>query len=299
MHSPALELYRGMLRIRRFEERLLQEFSRGTLVGTTHTYIGQEANAIGVLSAAGPDTIVVSNHRCHGHYIAKTGDLYGLAAEIMGKATGVCGGRGGSQHLHAPDFYSNGVLGGTVPNATGMAFAEKATGGRKIVICFLGDGAFGEGVVYESFNLASLWSCPVLYVAENNRYAQSTPVALNTAGSFRARFEAFGIPCTELDSTDVLQIEEHSARALATIRETNGPAALLLHTYRFSAHSKGDDTRDPAEVEGYRKLDPLLVHGPRLAERERSAVDHEVEREVAAAFERAAADPVPSLGLDA
>ncbi len=188
-----LQLYRTMLLIRRFEERLLDEFSAGRLVGTTHAYIGQEANAAGIFSELSPEDVIFSNHRCHGHFLAYGGDLYRLAAELMGKATGLVGGRGGSQHIHWKNFYSNGIQGGIVPVATGMALAEKASGSGNIVAVFLGDGTLGEGVVYESLNIASLWSLPILFVVENNRYAQTTPISLAMAGSIPARFSAFGI----------------------------------------------------------------------------------------------------------
>ena len=169
-------LYRSLYLIRRFEETVLEEFPRGSFYGTTHTYIGQEADAVGVLNHIQADDIVVSNHRCHGHFLAYGGDIRALFAELMGKTTGVCGGRGGSQHLHWKNFYTNGILGGTVPIATGMALAEKFKESQAITINFLGDGAFGEGVVYESLNMASLWKAPILYVIENNSIAQSTPI---------------------------------------------------------------------------------------------------------------------------
>jgi len=186
--------YRTLYLIRRFEETVLAEFSRGVFYGTTHTCIGQEANAVGVLSQIGADDIVVSNHRCHGHFLAYGGDPRALFAEMMGKSTGVCGGRGGSQHLHWRSFYSNGILGGTLPLATGMALAEKLLGTGGLAVVFLGDGALGEGVVYESFNFASLWGAPILYVLENNHIAQTTPTRLALAGTIPARFAAFGIP---------------------------------------------------------------------------------------------------------
>src|SRR5512133_1460216 len=179
-NSPAMtqnyELYRTMLLIRRFEERALAEFSAGRLFGTTHAYIGEEADAAAIFSAASPDDIVWSNHRCHGHFIAYGGDPYRLAAELMGKATGLVGGRGGSQHIHWRNFYSNGIQGGIVPVATGMALAQKVRGTGKVAIVFLGDGTLGEGAVYETLNISALWRLPILFVVENNHYAQTTPI---------------------------------------------------------------------------------------------------------------------------
>ena len=198
-----------MFFIRRFEETLLDLFSLGKLVGTTHTYIGQEANAVGVIDHLDPDVdTIFSNHRCHGHYLAFTDDAFGLLCEVMGKAPGVCGGKGGSQHLCKGNFYSNGVLGSIVPVATGIALAEKRKGTGAVSTVFLGDGTLGEGVTYESLNIASLWQLPVLFVVENNHYAQSTPVELELAGSIAARGAAFGVEVDELDTTDVEEIHE-------------------------------------------------------------------------------------------
>ena len=162
-------LYKMMYRIRRFEETVLDNFSSGLFHGTTHTYIGQEANAVGVISNLEPDDLVFSNHRCHGHFIAYGGEIKALFAELMGRKTGVCGGIGGSQHIHWKNFYSNGILGGTVPIATGVSLAEKFKGTKTITVVFIGDGALGEGLVYESLNMAALWKAPILFVVENNQ----------------------------------------------------------------------------------------------------------------------------------
>jgi len=288
-------LYRTMALIRRFEERLLAEFSTGRLVGTTHAYIGQEADAAGVFATTDPDDVVFSSHRCHGHFLAYGGDPYRLAAELMGRATGLVGGRGGSQHIHWRNFYSNGIQGGIVPVATGMALAEKTGRTGKIVLVFLGDGTLGQGVVYESLNMASLWKLPLLFILENNRYAQTTPVGLAVAGSIPARFAAFDIPVWERDSTDVQVIRAAAVEAVAAVRGGGGPGALVLHTYRFAAHSKGDDVRDPQEVARQREYDPLLVHAARLELGQREHIEAEVSAIVAAAFARAAEDPFPVL----
>ena len=168
--------YELLLGIRLFEQSLLDLFSTGTLAGTTHTCIGQETVSVGVLSAIDPaKDIIFSNHRGHGHFLAYCGDAEALYLEIMGKPGGICGGRGGSQHLQRGNFYSNGVQGGIVPVATGMALAEKQQGTQSVVVVFIGDGTLGEGVIYESFNFASLWTLPIVFVIEHNGYAQSTP----------------------------------------------------------------------------------------------------------------------------
>jgi len=285
--------YERMFFIRRFEETLLDLFSLGKLVGTTHTYIGQEANAVGLIDHLEPERdVVFSNHRCHGHYLAFTDDAFGLLCEVMGKAPGVCGGKGGSQHLCKGNFYSNGVLGSIVPVATGIALAEKRKGSGAVSTVFLGDGTLGEGVVYESLNLASLWKLPVLFVVENNRYAQSTPVELELAGSIAARGGAFGIETAQLDTTDVEEIHEAAGRAIARVRETSEPFFLVLDTYRFSPHSKSDDQRDPAEIEERRTRDPLKVAASRLDDDVRRAIEARCEARLAETVE--AADEAPA-----
>jgi TPP-dependent pyruvate/acetoin dehydrogenase alpha subunit len=293
--SEELNLFRTMMLIRRFEERLLSEFSTGRLVGTTHAYIGQEGNAAGLFSVLSAEDVIFSNHRCHGHFLAYGGDPYRLAAELMGKATGLVGGRGGSQHIHWRNFYSNGIQGGIAPVATGMALAEKSRKNGRIVIVFLGDGTLGEGAVYESLNIASLWSLPVLFVVENNRYAQTTPVSLAVAGSIPARFSAFGMETWERDSSDVLEIQKAAREAAGQVRENGRPAGLVLNTYRFAAHSKGDDVRDPTELAGYKQNDPLTIHGRRFSELVMKEVEAEVLAVIEDAFARAGADPFPEL----
>jgi TPP-dependent pyruvate/acetoin dehydrogenase alpha subunit len=290
-NASDVELYRQMQRIRRFEETVLDAFPRGQFYGTTHTYVGQEANAVGILNGIEDGDVVVSNHRCHGHFLAYGGSMAALAAELMGKQTGVCGGRSGSQHIQWKDFYANGILGGTLPLAVGMSLAEKSKGNGRLVVAFLGDGTLGEGVTYESLNMAALWGLPVVFVLEDNRYAQSTPVRLNLAGDMVGRFGAFGIPHAEADTTDVLEIRSIGEESIDYVRAGQGPYAVVLHTYRFAPHSKGDDTRDPAEIARYREKDPLLVLGRRLDQANLHGVNEEVEAEVAAAFRRAEEDP--------
>jgi TPP-dependent pyruvate/acetoin dehydrogenase alpha subunit len=293
--SDDFQLYRTMLLIRRFEERLLAEFSTGKLVGTTHTYIGQEADAAGIFSVTNAEDVVFSNHRCHGHFLAYGGDPYRLVAELMGKATGLVGGRGGSQHIQWRNFYSNGIQGGIVPVATGMALAEKAQRTGNIVLVFVGDGTLGEGALYESLNMAALWTLPLLIVLENNRYAQTTPVEKALAGSMDGRIAAFGIPVWARETADVLEVREAAAEAVRQVRSGAGPGCLLLHTNRFSAHSKGDDPRSPEELSRIRQFDPLTVHSPRLSGEETEQAEVEVAIIINDAFARADADPFPSL----
>ncbi len=290
-----LDFYRQMCLIRRFEETLLEMFSEGLLVGTTHTCIGQEANAVGVLSHVDADLdVVVSNHRCHGHYIAFTGDVSGLIAEVMGRVTGTCGGRGGSQHLCRGNFYTNGVQGSIAPLATGIALAERERGAGALTTVFLGDGTLGQGAVYECLNMASLWSLPLLIVVENNRYAQTTPSELAVSGSVAARAEAFGIETAELDTTDVVQVHAAAGAAASSVRRSGRPYFLVLNTHRMAPHSKGDDTRHPDELEALREHDPLRVLGARLERSDRARIERECREEIAAA--REAGEEAPAAG---
>ena len=293
--NDELVLYKTMLLIRRFEERLLAEFSAGKLVGTTHAYIGQEADAVGIFSVTDKKDVVFSNHRCHGHFLAYGGDPYRLAAEVMGKATGLVGGRGGSQHIQWRNFYSNGIQGGIVPIATGMALAEKTKISGAVVLVFIGDGTLGEGVVYESLNIAALWNLPILFVLEDNRYAQTTPVAKGVAGSMADRFSAFGIPVWERDTTDVHDVRDSAKEAIERVRSGNGPGSLILHTYRFSAHSKGDDPRSAEEIAVIRKFDPIKIQGKILSKTERDDAESGVTEIIHKAFSQAESDPFPTL----
>jgi TPP-dependent pyruvate/acetoin dehydrogenase alpha subunit len=291
-------IYESLFRIRRFEETLLENFPRGVFFGTTHTYLGQEANAVGVLSNLQPQDIVFSNHRCHGHFLAYGGDPRALFAELMGRATGVCGGRGGSQHLQWRNFYANGVQGGIAPVATGMALAERFKGSGAVAVNFIGDGTLGEGALYEALNLASLWRAPILFVVENNRIAQTTPIELGVAGSISGRFMAFGITGIELDTSDVLEIRKAARDLLEKVRSIPGPQALILETCRFGPHSKGDDTR-PAEerAEMRAQRDPIAIHGTKLEPDARARIEEAVDREIRQAFEQALGDPFPDMTL--
>jgi TPP-dependent pyruvate/acetoin dehydrogenase alpha subunit len=253
-----------MILIRLFEERVLELFSLGKLSGTTHTYIGQEANAVGVVSHLHEEDIVFSNHRCHGHYLAKTGDAAGLLSEMMGKEDGLCAGLGGSQHLCNRNFFSNGIQGSYMPIVVGMALAEKLSDAGRVTTAFIGDGTMGEGIVYESFNLTALYQVPLLVVIENNRIAQTTPIALNLAGTIGARSRAFGLATTELDTTDAEEIHGRAGEIIDQLRIDRRPHVLILNTYRLGPHSKGDDTRAAAEIAELRKSDPIPLLADKL-----------------------------------
>ncbi len=283
-----LLLYQKMYAIRQFDSLVLDQFKTGVFSGTAHTSIGQEANAVGVLSNLGDDDVVVSNHRCHGHFLAYGGDPVALFAELMGKPIGVCGGVGGSQHIHWRNFYSNGVQGGTVAMAAGMALAEKRKRTGAIVVDFLGDGTLGEGIVYESLNMISLWNLPVLLVVENNQIAQTTPANISIAGSIVQRFEAFGIPSTELDSSDILEIYPLAGKLIKQVRAESAPRALIISTARLASHSKGDDTRSTEELTWlWENRDPIAIHAERIDVKIRERAKSQIDKSIQEAFEQA------------
>lgn len=239
---------------------LLQLFSEGEIGGTTHTCIGQEAVAVGVGGVVDVrrDT-VVSNHRGHGHFIAVTGNLEGLFAEIMGRQGAVSNGVGGSQHLHYKNFLSHGIQGGGVGVATGLALAHKLSKTQGVSFVFMGDGTFGEGIVYESFNMAALWKLPVLYIVEDNQIAQSTPASKNRAGSLVSRFESFGIPAKKIDGQDLFSVRSETEITVEKIRSGKGPVGLIMKTNRLGPHSKGDDTRTDEFLADLWERDPIQL----------------------------------------
>ena len=280
--------YRQMRFIRRFEESLLELFDRGLLNGTTHACIGQEADSVAIIEQLREGDHIFSNHRCHGHFLAHTGDALGLMTEIMGKPAGVCGGIGGSQHLCAQGFKSNGIQGGIVPTAAGMAMAMQLDADTEALsVVFIGDGTLGEGAVYETLNIAKLWNLPLVLVLEDNEWSQSTPSSVNLAGGMRERFGAFGVPVWEVDSTDVEEISGAAQEAMAHARAGAGPVAIVIHTYRLCHHSKNDDNRPADEVAARWALDPVEIHGRRLAPDVRAGIDAEVEAGIADVVERA------------
>ena len=248
---------RDALTIRMTEERLLDLFKQGKLFGTIHTCIGQEFVGIAIVRTLQLQDTIFSNHRCHGHFLAYRHNLAGLIGEIMGKEIGVCGGRGGSQHLHQGHFFSNGIQGGIVPVATGLAFGHRIKENDGISVVFIGDGTLGEGVLYESMNIASKWELPILFACENNLYSQSTNQDQTVAGSITARAEAFGIETAHGDTWDWPELLDLAAASVDAVRSRQSPRFLQIDTYRLMAHSKGDDDRTEKEVAPYREKDPL------------------------------------------
>lgn len=270
--------YRKMYFIRHFEQTLLQLFEEGMLNGTTHCCIGQEADSVGIMEHLQPNDHVFSNHRCHGHYLARTGDAFGLIAEIMGKRSGICAGYGGSQHIGTDRFKSNGIQGGIVPAATGIALSMKMKKQNTLSVVFIGDGTLGEGILYESLNMASLWKLPLLCVVENNGWAQSTPIQRDLAGTIRERFSAFDIPVEELTTTDVQRIDSSAEELICRIRRGEGPQVLVINTYRLCHHSKNDDNRPEKEVNERWETEPLRTHAIRLNPEVMETIEKEVKQ---------------------
>lgn len=277
MSRTKKDYYRSMKVIRSFEEMILELFEKNELSGTTHTCIGQEAVAVAAMSDLQEGDIVFSNHRCHGHYLAYGGTVEGLLAEIMTREGGLCGGRGGSQHIHYKRFFSNGIQGGIVPNATGMAWAEKIKGTDNIGIVFIGDGTLGQGIVYETMNMAALLEIPILYVVENNQYAMTTKVCDGVSGDIVKRPQAFGITTYYSASKDVEELRHLFFNAKKEVRSEKKPICVVVDTYRLAAHSKGEDTRDPNEIQMKRLQDPLMLLERELPDEDVALINDEVQ----------------------
>jgi len=273
------KVLKDALRIRKVEEKFLELFSLGKLNGTVHTCVGQEFSALAFAGQLKKKDFVFSNHRCHGHYIAFTGDTRGLLAELLGKRSGTCGGIGSSQHLCHNNFFSNGIQGGIVPVAAGYALGNKLSHNGAIGVVFIGDGTLGEGTLYETMNIISKWEIPLLIVCENNFYAQSTPQHINLAGDIQARAEAFGIRTDRGNTWAPEDLITRAQESIDYVRETSRPCFFLVETYRLNAHSKGDDDRDPAEVEAHREKDFLQLfrkESPSYYQLYNEALDEEI-----------------------
>jgi 2-oxoisovalerate dehydrogenase E1 component len=283
--------------IRSFEERLLKLFSEGKLFGTVHTCIGQEFTGVAVASQLIDGDLMVSNHRCHGHYLARTGDANGLMAEVMGRISGICGGRGGSQHICAHGVYSNGIQGGMTPVSAGMALAQKLNQTGNIVVTFIGDGTLGEGTLYETLNIISKWDLPMMIVLENNLYAQSTSQSLTLAGEICARAEAFGIDSYHGSTANPRALQKQMAEAVKRVRGESRPAFFRIDTSRLMAHSKGDDDRPKDELARYWAQDPIARFTEQFP-KEAAALKQEAEDKINRAVELATPAPFAENGVD-
>jgi len=251
------DLVLELCKIRDFENGLLDLFSKGLIKGTTHTCLGQEVNAVGVINALNRDDIVLSNHRSHGHFLSHTKNYEGLLLEILGKKNGVCGGLGGSQHLCLPNrFYSNGILGGPIATGVGIAYAQKLKKLDKLVCLFIGDGSFGEGTLYESINIASKKRLPILFIVEDNGIAQSSKTSETTSGLIKNKVESFDIYTDEIEYPDLKKLILVTKDLIRKVRAKT-PSCLIIKSVRLGPHSKGDDNRSKSEISDLINKDPL------------------------------------------
>jgi len=300
-----LEMYRRMVRIREFELAAIDLFKRGQVKGTVHPYIGQEASGVGVCMALRPDDLVAGTHRSHGHNIAKGADTKKMMAEILGKETGYCKGRGGSMHIAAFETGSLGalaVVGSGIPLAVGAALAFKMRGEQRVAVPFTGDAGSNTGNWHESLNMAAIWDLPVVFALENNHYGVSTNVKYSVkVEDLSVRARAYGMPGVRVDGFDVLAVYEAAVAAVARARRGAGPTLLVTESYRFEGHYAGEPEvyRSREEVEEYRKQDPiprfrahLLAEG-QATSGELDGVEAEVRQEIADAVQFARESPVP------
>lgn len=307
--AELLSLYRQMLLIRRFEEKAAEMYALAKIAGFLHLYIGEEAVAVGALAALRPDDYVISAYRDHGHCLARGSDPGEVMAELFGKATGLCKGKGGSMHLVdlAHRFMGGyAIVGGHIPLATGLAFAIKYQALDLVTVCFFGEGAVPSGHAHEAFNLAALWKLPVIFVCENNRYGMGTPVkravALYTDVAETAR--SYGITAERVDGMDVLAVRSTMQKAAEQVRAGHGPWFIEAMTYRFMGHSMADPAhghyRTKEEVEEHRKRDPLLVLKQTMVnqslavEADFKQLERDVSQVVAAAVRFADDSPFPN-----
>jgi acetoin:2,6-dichlorophenolindophenol oxidoreductase subunit alpha len=288
-------LYRTMLTIRLFEERVAKEFRTGEIPGFVHSYAGEEAVAAGVCAHLTERDYITSTHRGHGHCIAKGCDLQSMMAEIYGRETGLCKGRGGSMHI--ADFTrgmlgANAIVGGGISLATGGALAAKVRGTGEVSVAFFGDGAANQGSLYESLNLASIWQLPVVYVCENNGFAESTPVGYATSGTdVSLRADGFGVPRATVDSADVLAVYDAAGEAVARAHRGDGPTFLQAKTYRFRGHFEGDpegyrSVEERQELTKHDPIPPLRLHLTQVSEHDESYLD-DMARDIAEKIEEA------------
>ncbi len=245
--ARALRLYRKMLAIRLFEERVNDLYTRALMPGLAHLYIGEEAVAVGVCEALHRDDYITSTHRGHGHCLAKGAALDRMFAELLGKEAGYCKGKGGSMHIADPDtgnLGANAIVAGSAGIATGAAFSAKRLGNGRVAACFFGEGALGQGVVYEVMNMAAVWKLPVIYVCENNLYNEYTHMSETTAGDPMVRAAGFGVHAESVDGQDARAVYSVTAKLVEHARRGEGPVFLWANTYRFAGHHVGDISRE-------------------------------------------------------
>lgn len=301
------KIYRRMVMIREFEERVNELYTRALMPGLAHLYIGEEAVAVGVCEALRETDYITSTHRGHGHCLAKGAAPDRMFAELLGKEAGYCRGKGGSMHIADPatgNLGANAIVGGSAGIATGAALSAKRLGNGQVAVCFFGEGALGQGVLYEVMNLAALWKLPVIYVCENNLYNEYTHYSETTAGDMLARGSAFGVNAESVDGQDVRAVYITARRLVERARLGAGPSFLLCNTYRYHGHHVGDINREyyrskQEEQEWKTKRDPIKnfaewMIGQKVSDSAAlEEIQKEVRAEMKAAVEFAIAAPYP------
>ncbi len=297
-----------MLKIRVFEEHVNELYTSAKMPGLAHLYIGEEAVAVGVCETLRRDDYITSTHRGHGHCLAKGASVDRMFCELLGKAPGYCGGKGGSMHIadqETGNLGANAIVGGSAAIATGAAFSSQRLGQNRVAVCFFGEGALGQGVLYESMNMAQLWKLPVIYVCENNLYNEYTHHAETTAGSMTARPEAFGISTVEVDGQNAREVYYTAQQFVERARRGEGPAFMLCRTYRYLGHHVGDINRSYYRSKEEEQLwqtnrDPLNLLAGWLMEHQMAdtgvfaQIENDVRAEVSAAVENALNAPFPA-----
>ena len=305
--DQALHFYRQMVKIRLFEEAVNQLYLGAKMPGLAHLYIGQEAVAVGVCEALRKDDYITSTHRGHGHCLAKGAKVDKMFAELLGKVDGYCRGKGGSMHIADQDtgnLGANAIVGGSAGIATGAAMSAKMRGSDQVAVCFFGEGALGQGLLYEVMNMASLWKLPVIYVCENNQYNEYTNYRETTAGEVTERVKAFGVTTETIDGQDIHLVHSTSLRLVERARAGEGPAFLQCHTYRFHGHHVGDIDRayyrpKKEEEEWKNHRDPIRLLADWLQKSEMADlkllenIENEIQTEVTDAVEFALDAPHP------
>lgn len=301
-----LQMYEQMMKIRAFEEAANDLYTSAKMPGIAHLYIGEEAIAVGVCEALRRDDTITSTHRGHGHCLAKGAALDRMFAELLGKEAGYCRGKGGSMHIadqETGNLGANAIVGGSAGIATGSALSAKMQGSDRVSVCFFGDGALGQGLLYESMNMAQLWKLPVIYVCENNQYGEYTHNSETAAGALVARGSAFGLHAVAVDGQDIRAVHRTARLVVERARAGGGPAFLVCNTYRFHGHHVGDidrPYRSREEEAEWAERDPLLllkewlVQSQQAEEQVFQRIERVVRAEVEAAVQFALDAPFPS-----
>ena len=304
-----IRMYRRMVMIRLFEEQVNELYTRALMPGLAHLYVGQEAVAVGICEALSPNDYITSTHRGHGHCLAKGASPDRMFAELLGKEAGYCRGKGGSMHIADPatgNLGANAIVGGSTGIATGAALSSKRLGTGQVTVCFFGEGALGQGVLYEVMNLASLWKLPVVYACENNLYTEYTHYSETTSGDILARATAFGLEAESVDGQDVQAVYATAKKLIDRARKAEGPAFLLCNTYRFTGHHVGDINREyyrskQEEQEWKTRRDPIEnLARTLIAEKHTDAatlegIQSKVRSEMKAAVDFALTAPYPTV----